>query len=234
MGTSKPNQIRYNEKISRIRLEIKSEKENFIELVQRDIQDLLERRSPVDMGDLKRSWRVVITNKDKLKGNSLSALTQSRPITLGLSIESSSRHAVMQMFGWKAVPGQLLTGYKKGGKWRILRASRPLFKLFSEPRERKRKDRRKIRSFITRGGSHEPNKNLAFDKGSHSIKSEIKRIIARRLKECKYLGSVVFMNSNIANVSSENTVRGRISKWMAGELNVELNSTATKGLKPKA
>lgn len=230
MGTSKPNQIRYNDKISKIRLAINQEKLHFVDLIQNDIQRLLERRSPVDMGDLKKSWRVLITNKHKLAGRSLSKLQESRPISIGISIESTSRQSVMQMFGWNAVPGQLLTGYKKSGnRWHILQASRPLFKVSDNPKKRKPR-RGRIRNFITKGGKHKANPDLAFEGGSHSIKTEIKRIIARRLKECKYLGSVVFMKENIADVSTENRAVGRIAKWMAGTLNVELNSTATEGL----
>ena len=235
MGTSKPNQIRYNDKISKIREAIRLEKSKFVETVQKDIQSLLERRSPVDMGDLKRSWIVTITNKHKLAGNSLSALSQSRPITLGISVESTSRHSIMQMYGWNAVPGQLLTGYKKSGnKWHILRASRPLFKVRgdSEGKRKRRRQRGKIKTFITRGGKHEPDKNLAYKGGSHSISVEIKRIITRRLKECKYLGSVTLATGEIAKFWTGNKESNRILKWVTGTLNVELNSTATEGINP--
>ena len=235
MATSRPNQIRYNDKISKLRVEIGREKTNFIEAVQRDIQSMLERRSPVDIGDLKKSWRVVITNKHKLAGHSLSKLSQSRPISLGISIESTSRHAIMQMFGWTAVRGQLLTGYKKSGKWRILRASRPMFGVNGDSgRHRKpKKARGKIRTFVTKGGVNKPNSDLAFEGGSHSVKTEIKRIIARRLKECKYLGSVTFMSDDVAKVWTGNKAVGRIAQWMQGTLTVELNSTATFGLKQR-
>ena len=232
MGTSKPNQIKYNDKISKIRIEINREKIYFVEAIQRDIQNLLERRSPVDMGDLRKSWRVVITNKHKLAGHSLSKLQLARPISLGISVESTSRHAIMQMFGWNAVPGQLLTGYKKSAnKWHILRASRPMFSVSSNPkRRRKRNPHARIRTFITKGGKHAPNSSLAFEGGSHSIKVEIQRIIARRLKECKYLGSVTFMTGDVAKFWTANKAVGRIAQWMAGTLNVELNSTATEGI----
>jgi len=225
---SKPNQIRYNNKIASIRLEIAKEKLMFIDAVKRDIEALLARRSPEDLGDLKRSWRVVITGRSKLAGHSLTKLSQARPITVGISIESTSRHAIMQMFGWKAVPGQLLTGYKVGGKWRITRASRPIFNFVENKRKRKR-DRRKVRSFITKGGVHKPDPNLAYEGGNHSIKSEIKRIVARRLKDCKYLSTAVFASNDLAKVWSSNRARGRIAKWMEGTLDVELNSRATKG-----
>lgn len=224
---SKPNQIRYNAKISAIRVEINKEKLNFVEIVRQDIQRLLERRSPVDMGDLKKSWRVTITNKHKLAGNSLQKLQSARPITLGISIESTSRHAIAQMFGWNAVPGQLLTGYKKSGnRWHILQASHPIFKISDNPKHRVRPKHR-ISTFVTRGGKHKPNPDLAFDEGAHSIRTEIKRIVARRLKECKYLSSVVYIHDDLAKVWSLNKERNRIQKWMAGTLNVELNSTAT-------
>jgi hypothetical protein len=230
MGTSKPNQIRYNDKISKIRVAINQEKLHFVDAVQKDIQSLLERRSPVDMGDLKKSWRVVITNKHKLAGHSLAKLSQVRPISLGISVESTSRHAIMQMFGWEAKPGQLLTGYKKSGnKWHILRASRPIFKVSDSPKKRRTRKGR-IRSFITRGGKHSPDSNLAFEGGAHSIKVEIKRIIARRLKECKYLGSVTFLTGDVAKFWTGNKVVGRIAQWMSGTLSVELNSVATAGL----
>lgn len=225
---SKPNQIRYNNKIASIRLEIAKEKVMFIDAVKRDIEALLARRSPEDLGDLKRSWRVVITGRSKLAGHSLAKLSQARPITVGISIESTSRHAIMQMFGWNAKPGQLLTGYKVGGKWRITRASRPIFNFVENKRKRKR-DRRKIRSFITKGGVHKPDPNLAYEGGPHSIKSEIKRIVARRLKDCKYLSNAVFASNDLAKVWSGNKARGRIAKWMEGTLDVELNSRATKG-----
>lgn len=231
MGTSKPNQIRYNDKISKIRVAINQEKIRFVEAVQKDIQNLLTRRSPVDMGDLKRSWRVVITNKHKLAGHSLAKLSQTRPISLGISIESTSRHAIMQMFGWNAKPGQLLTGYKKSAnKWHILRASRPIFKVSEHPTKKRRVRKGRIRSFITKGGRHAPNKDLAFEGGAHAIKIEIKRIIARRLKECKYLSSVTFLTGDVAKVWTANKAVGRIAQWMSGTLSVELNSTATQGL----
>ena len=231
MGRSKPNQIRYNGKISAIRLEIGREKLAFVEAVKSDIEKLLERRSPEDIGDLKRSWRVVLTNKHKLAGRSLEKLTKAQPITIGISIESTSRHAIMQMFGWNAKPGQLLTGYKEGGKWRIVRASRPIFAVpEKKARERKRKREGGLTSFITRGGHHDPNPNLAFKGGSHSIKAEIKRIIARRLKECKYLGNVVFAENDVAKVWTGNKAVGRIAQWMQGTLSVELNSTAVDGI----
>ena len=228
MGRSKPNQVRYNDKISAIRVAINKEKEAFVEAIKSDIERLLERRSPTDIGDLKRSWRVTITKKHNLAGHSLSKLQQARPISIGVSIESTSRHAVMQMFGWKAVPGQLLTGFKKRGKWQILRASRPIFKPAENPVKRRRK-RGLIRSFITKGGYHEPNPQLAFsDKTGHSIKAELKRIVARRLKECKYLSSAQFLSGdNVAQVWTANKTVGRIAKWMEGSLTTELNSRAT-------
>lgn len=232
MGRSKPNQIRYNDKISAIRVAINREKFTFIEAVRSDIQRLLERRSPEDIGDLKRSWRVVLTNKHKLAGRSLAKLTKAQPISVGISIESTARHAVMQMFGWNAKPGQLLTGFKEGSRWRIVRASRPIFAVpEKKAREKKRKREGGLTSFITKGGHHEPDPNLAFEKsGGHSIKSEIKRIVARRLKECKYLSSAVFMEKDVANVWTENKAVGRIAQWMQGTLSVELNSMAVDGI----
>lgn len=233
MARSKPNQVRYNDKISAIRVEINREKERFVANIKDDIQRLLERRSPEDIGDLKKSWRVTVTNKHKLAGHSLSKLQQARPISVGVSIESTSRHAPMQMFGWNAVPGQLLTGFKKRGKWQILRASRPMFNRVKNPDESGRPRRSKrtlIRSFITNGGYHKPDPNLAFtDSSGHSIKSEIKRIVARRLKECKYLASAQFLSGDdVAQVWTANKTVGRIAKWMAGTLNTELNSRATR------
>lgn len=230
MAASRPNQIRYNNKISKIREAIAREKLTFIDAVKSDIEKLLQRRSPEDIGDLKKSWRVVMSGRSKLAGKSIEKLSQARPIVIGISIESTSRHAVMQMFGWTAKPGQLLTGYKVGGKWRITRASRPIFNLTGRGAGRKR-DRRKSRSFVTKGGPHKPDPNLAFDGGTHSIKSEIKRIIAKRLKDCRYLSQAVFASKDVASVWSGNNVRGRIAKWMEGTLNVELNSRATKGIK---
>lgn len=228
MAKSKPNQIRYNAKISGIRKEINKEKEEFIEGVRTDIQHLLERRSPSDLGDLKKSWIVRITNKDKLHGRSLADLTKVRTVTLGISVESTSRHAIMQMFGWNAVEGQLLTGYRYGKKWRILRASRPLFKRDTSVKPKKRKPQKgRIKSFVTRGGKHAPDKNLAFEGGAHSIKTEIKRIVAVRLKKCKYLGRIIFISENVATVWTGNKTVGRIAKWMAGTLTTELNSRAT-------
>lgn len=226
MGVSKPNQIRYNRKISAIRAEITKEKLDFINAVQSDIERLLERRSPVDIGDLKKSWRVVITNKHKLSGHSIAKLSEARPITLGISIESTSRHAIMQMFGWKAAAGQLLTGYKKNGKWVIQQASRPIFQLTGRGRKKKR-THSKIHTFVTRGGVHKPNKDLAFDHGNNSIKSEILRIIKRRMKGCRFLGTATLGSSS---VWTSNKAVSRIRKWMEGTLDVELNSRAIKGI----
>lgn len=227
MGVSKPNQIRYNRKISAIRNEINREKLDFINAVQSDIERLLERRSPVDIGDLKKSWRVVITNKHKLSGRSIAKLSEARPITLGISIESTSRHAIMQMFGWKAVPGQLLTGYKKNGKWIIQKASRPIFNLTGHGKKKK-PSHSKIHTFVTQGGVHAPDKNLAYEKGNNSVKSEILRIIKRRMKGCRFLGSATLESSS---VWTSNKAVSRIRKWMDGNLDVELNSRATKWIK---
>lgn len=230
MGRSDSNQIKYNDKISALRLAIASEKMGFINAVQSDIERLLERRSPVDIGDLKKSWKVTVTGKSKLAGHSISKLSEARPITLGISIESTSRHAIMQMFGWKAAAGQLLTGYKKNGKWVIQQASRPIFQLTGRGRKKKRKQS-KIKTFVTRGGIHKPNEDLAFEGGSHSIKAEISRIVNKRLKECKYLKGVTFTSSDIAMISTRNKAVSRIRKWMEGTLDVELNSRAVKGIK---
>lgn len=229
------NQVRYNDKISKLRLAIATEKKTFIERVQADILKLLQSRSPVDIGKLKSSWRVTISNKHKLAGHSLSKLSEARPITLGISIESSSRHAPMQMFGWKQVPGQLLTGYKRGSKWLIRQASRPIFNVQSKTRQRisaAMKRGNKMRSFVTMSNKfHKPDPNLAFTGGSHSISAEIKRIVARRLAECKYLSRATFVaGDDVAGVTTRNRTRNRIAKWMEGSITTELNSRATRGL----
>lgn len=231
MGTSKPNQIRYNAKISALFVEIKREKEDFLDKIKSDIEKLLERRSPKDEGNLKRSWRVTLSNKDKLVGHSLKALNTKRAVSVGISVESTSRHAPMQMFGWKAVPGQLLTGNLIGGKWRIYRASKPVFNPPADsPKRRRKRKRNGIRSFITRGGLHGPDKNLAFTGGPHSIKAEISRIISRRLKECKYIGSITFLTPDSAEFWTANKAESRIRQWMDRTLEFELDSRAIRGI----
>ena len=238
MAESRPNQVRYNDKISAIRREIRDEKVWLAENIKSRVLALLKRRSPVDTGDLKRSWIITLRDKHKLSGRSLSTLRTPQGISIGIEVRSTSRHAVMQMFGWKAVGGQLLTAKKSpDGKLDVLMASRPMFK----PAQRRRRNvgGKKPRgesinpnglfTFVTSRRMMKPNKDLAYNGGAHSIEAEIKRTVSALLKRCKYISHATFMSSDkgIASILSTNNVRGRIEKWMDGTLDVELNSKAT-------
>ena len=224
------NKVKYNDKIALIRAEINAEKSRLVgssSAISEDVRRLLERRSPVDIGDLKNSWKVEVSGKHHLAGSSISKLSEVRPIELKINIKSSSRHASYQMFGFKAVPGQLLTVTRYNGKLRVKMASRPIFgKPSGRPRLVKPGKRKRVFNVVTRGGEHGPAKGLAIT-GRNSISSEIKRIVTRHTKGLKYLkvSDVQF------TVTPAKKVVGRIQKWMEGSLSGELNSRATSKLR---
>lgn len=224
------NQVRYNDKISAVRREIQQEKRDYIQKCENDIKRLLERRSPTDTGRLKSEWGVEIEGKHKLAGRTLSAISQVREIHLRLVISSNARHAPMQMFGWHQSGHQLLTGRKRGGKWEIVKASKPnpIFSAIAEKKKKRKKPNPfKYHSFVTTEKDLPPNKDLAWSGGSHSIRSEISRIFKRNADSLKY---IKFSGGfDLKEAITTNYVVSRIKKWMLGKVDKKtLDSKATK------
>lgn len=221
---TKKSTLKYNDEISKIRAAIRREKLDYIKACEEDVEKLLADSSPSDTGRLKSGWSTSITGKSKLAGNSKSALSQSRPISLKIEISSRARHAPMQMFGWKSKGGQLLTGRKRGGKWDIVQASRAIFTpAVKGKNERKKFNPFSYHSFITGPGTHKPNGDLAWE----NIAPKIDEIFARNSEKCKYIRYSGHFDTGA--IRSRNYVRARIEKWMLGKIDKSsLDSKATK------
>lgn len=204
----------------------------YMELESR-IKNFLVEKSPVDTGDLKSGWKVEIKHLREHSKN------RQRCRVL---ISSNTRHAKLQMYGWNAVPGQLLTGYKMpNGKWHILKASKPRQKfldLLSKAKHGRKKKRSplpngKVRSFITKGGQHFSKSRINYTKDKIGMKASIEKIISEVGKKHKLIVEV-FLPLDYNYGKESNMAKGRIRQWMRGTLGDKpLNSTATEGLVTK-